>query len=325
MILRVTAVLASLALLAAPADAAIRHVIVIAMENTDAVKAGSASHDYIYGNKVDAPWLNDALSAEAASAVNFSDELSAYRSEPHYVVIEAGTNKFADTTFICDNDPLKSCSYIFPKPNWTRSTQHLAAQIEAAARPALTWMTYQEDIDARTTGACPIHSAGYYAAKHNPFVFFGDIAGAPPAADNAHCIAHTRDLGRFAADMRAGDLASYVFISPNLCNDMHGAPGCPANRLKSGDDFLKGFLPPVLDWAKSNDAVVFVMWDEGHKGLRIPFYAAGAGVRVNYQGHVAYSHRSVVKTIERIFGLPVLDTVKSATDLGDLFKPGALP
>ncbi len=325
MMLRATAVLACLAVSAAPAAAAIRHVVVIAMENSDAARTGNAGHGYIYGNMADAPWLNGSFSASSARAVNFADALSAFDSEPHYVLMEAGTNSFADTEFRCDNDPLKSCSYIFPKPNWTTSSAHLTAQIEAAARPGLTWMTYQEDIDPRTTGACPIHSAGHYAAKHNPFVFFGDAAGAPPAADNAHCIAHTRDLGRFAADLRAGDLASYVFVSPNLCNDMHGAPGCPGNSVKAGDDFLKRFLPPLVDWATTHDAVVFVTWDEGHKGLRIPFYAAGAGVKANYEGHAAYSHRSLVKTIERIFGLPALATVNSATDLADLFVPGALP
>ena len=67
------------------------------------------------------------------------------------------------------------------------------------------------------------------------------------------------------------------------------------------------------------------MWDEGKKGLKPPFYAAGAGVKPGYASDTRYSHRSVVKTIGRIFGLPQLDSVKSATDLSDMFKPGVLP
>jgi hypothetical protein len=318
-------VLAALAAMSLPAAAApIRHVIVIAMENKDAEKESTKSEGYIYGNDRSAPYLNGELARQGARALNFNDGLPGYNSEPHYIVMEAGTHSFADTTFTCDNDPDKSCNYLFGTPNWTSSPDHLTAQLEAAS-PPLSWMTYQEDIDPKTTGACPVNSAGTYAAKHNPFVFFSDIAGSPPSADNAHCIAHTRDLSRFSADMRAGKLANYVFITPNLCHDMHGTKGCRDDTVAQGDGFLKSFLPPVIDWARMNDAVVFVVWDEGRKGLKIPFYAAGAGVKAGHESKVDYSHRSVVKTIGRIFGLPPLDAVKSANDLGDMFEPGALP
>ena len=319
---RFLATLACLVALHAGATAAPRHVIVIAMENKDAGKTAGNSRGYIYGNTKDAPYLNGPLAAGAARATNFTDELSAYNSQPHYVAMEAGTNTFADTTFTCDNDPLKSCSYLFGEPNWTRSTEHLVTQIEAAKR---SWMTYQEDIDPKTTGTCPVRSAGHYVAKHNPFVYFADVAGAPPDRDNAYCIAHTRELGRFLGDMQSGKLASYVFITPNLCHDMHGGPSCGGNAVAIGDDFLNAFLPPVVGWAKQNDAVVFVVWDEGQRGLKLPFYAAGAGVKEGYESKAAYSHRSVVKTIARIFGLPQLASVKTANDLADMFKPGVLP
>lgn len=323
--LRLFLVLVSTAVACLPAAAAPpKHVIVIAMENKDAEKLSDKSHSYIYGNTADAPYLNGPLAAASAHATNFIDEFPDYNSQPHYVAMEAGTNVFPDTTFTCDNDPTENCSYVLGQPNWTKSNAHLTAQMEAAS-PPLTWMTYQEDISPETTGACPIHSAGQYAAKHNPFVYFADIAGDPPAADNPHCIAHTRGLGRFAADMQSGKLANYVFITPNLCHDMHGKAGCRNDTVAAGDDFLKSFLPPVIDWANANNAVIFVMWDEGKKGLKIPFYAAGAGVKQGYAGGTRYSHRSVVKTIGRIFGLPQLEPVKGATDLSDLFTPGKLP
>ena len=92
-----------------------------------------------------------------------------------------------------------------------------------------------------------------------------------------------------------------------------------------GDGFLKSFLPPVIDWARNNEAVVFVVWDEGRKGLKLPFYAVGHGIRPGYESKVTYSHRSLVKTILRIFRLPVLDAVKTANDLSDMFEAGVLP
>lgn len=308
--------------LAIPAQAAPRHVIVIAMENKDSVKASDKSQSYVYGNDEAAPYLNGTLAAEGARALNYVDNLPGLHSQPHYIEMEAGTNEFADTTFTCDKDPGSKCDMLSGRKNWTTSRDHLVAQLTDAGR---SWMTYQESIDPDRTGACPVNSDGQYAVKHNPFVYFADVAGAPPAADNENCIAHTRDLSQFIPDMQAGKLADYVFITPDLCHDMHGAGDCLYNLVADGDGFLAGFLPPVIDWAKANDAVIFLVWDEGKRGLTMPFYALGAGVKPGHESKVEYSHRSLVKTVGRIFGLPELAAVKDANDFADLFEKGALP
>lgn len=311
--------------LAAPVHAAPRHVIVIAMENKDAAEIHPGTRSYIYGNTRDAPYINGELMQQASRASFFVDELLKERSQPHYILMEAGRATFDDTRFNCDNDPGESCDLLSGRPNWTKSREHLTAQIEAARNPKLTWMTYQEGLEPDKTGACPVHSAGLYAAKHNPFVYFSDIAGEPPDASNAHCIAHTRDLRQFVADMKANTLANYVFVTPNLCNDMHGARQCGKKDVATGDAFLKSFLPPVLSWAQQNKAVVFVLWDEGRAGKTLPFFAAGWGVKPNHESKVRYSHRSVLRTIERILGLPTLAAVADAPDLSDMFEPGVLP
>lgn len=310
--------------LAVPCLAAPKHVIVIAMENKDAKPKGTRAHSYIYGNLRDAPFINRTLSGQAARAANFIDELMKDRSQPHYILMEAGRTIFEDAHFECDNDPLKSCGFLSSRPNWTKSREHLTAQFEDAGRPELNWMTYQEGISPAVTGACPVHSSGLYAAKHNPFIYFSDVSGEPPSRDNRHCISHTRELSRFAEDMASNALASYVFITPNLCHDMHGALSCATGKIAAGDEFLRTFLPPLLDWAGRNEAVVLIVWDEGSESEKIPFYAAGWGVKRGYESEVRYSHRSLVKTIERIFDLPVLDAVQDASDLSDMFEAGAL-
>lgn len=325
--LRFRALCAFLMLAAVPAmsqaaHAAPRHVIVIAMENKDSFKASDKSRSYVYGNADAAPYLNHVLPKQGARALNYIDDLPGLPSQPHYIEMEAGTNEFADTAFTCDRDPGKKCDPLSDRKNWTESRDHLTAQLEDAGR---SWMTYQEGIDPQTTGACPVHSDGFYAVKHNPFVYFADVAGAPPSGDNANCIAHTRRLSNFMGDMQSGKLADYVFITPDLCHDMHGASDCEDNLVAEGDAFLAGFLPRVVDWSKRNDAVIFLVWDEGKRGLRMPFYALGSGVKQGYESKVEYSHRSVVKTVERIFGLPTLPAVKDANDLEDMFEPGVLP
>jgi len=316
-------VLFCIASLTVPCAAAPRHIIVIAMENKDASdRAGD--HEYIYGNK-DAPYINGELSAQAARATNFVDDTNAHLSQPHYIQMLAGRTVFHDADFACDHDPLEPCSDSTKRQNWTTSSGHLMAQLDAARDPALTWMTYQEGYNPGKTGACPIHSDGLYAVKHNPFVYFADVSGDPPSTENGYCIAHTRELGQFEADMKAGTLANFVFITPDLCNDMHGASSCPNRTVAHGDRFLGSFLPPIVVWAKKNDAIIFVTWDESSGSRTMPFFIAGAGVKAGYVSDVKYSHSSELRTAERIFGLPVLNAVKDAFDFSDMFEPGILP
>jgi phosphatidylinositol-3-phosphatase len=290
---------------AAPAGPStnVQHVFVIAMENHDSVE--------IYGDMTDAPYINGTLLAMGAHATNFTDELSiAIPSEPHYVWMEAATNAFSDATFTSDADPSAS--------NSTSSTAHLATQIGASA--SATWRTYQEGLDATATGACPIHSSGFYAAKHDPFVFFQDLVGSTPSATSAACVAHHKAYSAFAADLAAGDVASYTFITPNLCNDMHGAGGCPiANTIASGDMWLSAELPRILAYATAHGGLVLLTWDEGDTTGKMPFIALGPTVKAGYPGGVSYSHSSLVKSIEEILGLPVLAKAASANNLSDLF------
>ncbi|HEX3595969.1 MAG TPA: alkaline phosphatase family protein [Polyangiaceae bacterium] len=285
----------------------IEHVFVIAMENHD--------QSQIVGDSADAPYINDTLIKNYASTSKFVDTLDlAIPSEPHYVLVESGTNAFADVTFTGDGNP--------SDVNSTASTEHLVTQMKAAN---VSWMSYQEGLDA-TSGACPIDSSGFYAPKHDPFIFFQDVSGSPPSGTNAYCVAHHAPASQLAADLASDAVAAYNFITPNLCNDMHGAAGCPnSNSIRSGDDWLGANLPALITYAAAHKGVVFVLWDEGAATLSIPFLAIGPTVKKNYVGNVKYTHGSVVKSVERIFGLPYLAKVAGENDFTDLFEPGSFP
>ena len=56
----------------------------------------------------------------------------------------------------------------------------------------------------------------------------------------------------------------------------------------------------------------------------MPFLAVGPGVKANYTGTVAYTHSSIIKSVERILGLPILSTVSSANDLHGSVQRGVL-
>jgi hypothetical protein len=285
-------------------------IFVIPMENE--------SSSAIYGDTTNAPYINNTLMPMAAYATNFMDELpSSIPSEPHYVWMEAGTNSFSDITFTTDSDASAS--------NSTSSTAHLVTQLHAAG---IGWISYQEGI---TSGSCPVssNSGTFYAAKHDPFVFFEDVSGNPPSSSNANCAAHHKPYSSFASDLAAGNLPPYVFITPNLCHDMHGASGCPSGtstsaNIQAGDTWLSQELPRILNYAASHDGIVYLIWDEGSSNQLIPFLLFGPHVKTGTSA-TTYTHSSMLKSIEEQLGVPVLSKVTSANDFSGMFQPGYFP
>ena len=279
-------------------------IFVIPMENK--------SQAQIYGDMTNAPYINGTLMVAYPHSTNFGDELPALVSEPHYVWMESGSNSFSDHVFSGDSDPSAT--------NSTNSTAHLVAQLQTAG---ISWMSYQEGI---TAGTCPIASIGatFYACKHDPFVFFQDVSGSPPSSANAGCAAHHKPLPSLTTDLQNKTVATYNFITPNLCNDMHGATACPqgnsvSGSIKAGDDWLKANLPPIIDYAMAHNGYVFVTWDEGDATNLIPFIAIGKNAIAGRAGAVAYTHSSLLKSEEEILGVPVLGSATSANDFSDLF------
>jgi hypothetical protein len=288
---------------------AIRYVFVIPMENHD--------EGEVVGNAKDAPYINGTLLPAYASTSNFVDQFAiSTPSEPHYVWMEAGTNMFADHTFTNDDVPSAT--------NSTADTAHLVTQI-AKATNGVSWRSYQQGL-SDATGACPIAASGHYVPRHDPFVFFQDVAGNPPSKTNAACAQHHSAIEALSADLMNGSVATYDFVTPDLCNDMHGQSGCPdSNLVHAGDAWLAATLPALISFVNEHAGVVFIVWDEGDSTTKIPFVAVGPGVKPGYTGALKYTHGSLLKSVEEILGLPVVPSVASENDFADLFAPGQFP
>lgn len=287
---------------------AIQVIFVVALENHDTTE--------IVGNTTDAPYLNGLL-ASYASASNFVDQFAiSTPSEPHYIWMEAGTNEFDDRVFTGDSSPSAT--------NSTADTNHLVTQIKNATS-GISWLSYQEGLDA-STGACPVSSSGHYVARHNPFVFFRDVSGDPPSKTNTYCAAHHKALDALALDLTNQAVATFNFITPDLCHDMHGQSGCPdKNLVHSGDDWLASNLPPIIAYVNAHAGVIFIVWDEGDKTTKMPFLAVGPGTKQGYVSSVSYMHGSLLKSAELILGLPVSARVAGDNDFADLFEAGKFP
>jgi phosphatidylinositol-3-phosphatase len=165
------------------------------------------------------------------------------------------------------------------------SARNLADTLEGAEK---TWKTYAESLPRPGfTGA----TAGRYAKKHVPFLYFRDIVASPARRRNVVPLTQLR------TDLSAGTLPDFSLIVPNMCNSMHDC------SVHTGDRWLARTIPPLL---RLPNTVVFVTFDEGYGRNHVPTLAAGTAVRPGARVTVRTGHYSLLRTIEDIWGLPPL-------------------
>ena len=105
-------------------------------------------------------------------------------------------------------------------------------------------------------------SGALYVLKHDPFMLFTDIANNPQQADNVV------PLTQLTTDLNSNNVPQFVWISPNVCNDMHGgAADCPYSNpnaiIQDGDNFLSQWITAIMSSkARTGNSVIFITWDE---------------------------------------------------------------
>jgi hypothetical protein len=271
----------------------IQTVFMILMEN--------ASWPDVVGG-TNAPYITKTLLPQSSYASNMFT-IGAFGSLPQYLWLESGTNWGINDS----SDPAS---------HQVHSTNHFVLQLEAAG---ISWRAYEDSISGTT---CPTASSGLYAAFHNPFVYFDDIY-----TNASRCTNYIRPYTELARDLTNNTVARYNFITPNLCNDMHGGTGCAAgvNRILLGDIWLSSEVPRIMaSPAYTNNGAIIITWDEGTANVPGPFgtivlspLAKGGGYRMT--NHL--DHTATFRTLQEIFKVPFLYSAKNATGLGDLFKP----
>lgn len=275
---------------------ALKTVWIIVMEN----------HDWedIEGSK-SAPYINGTLLPMGAHAAHYASPYEIHPSEPNYIWMEAG-----DDLEIRDNDD--------PAWNYRTTKNHLTRHLDTAG---VSWRSYQESIQP---GLCPIASSGRYGAKHNPMMFFDDVTdGRNPYSK--YCIEHVKPYEELARDLEAGNVARYNFITPNMCSDMHDSDeGCETrDSVKNGDLWLSREVPKILaSKAYQEGGVLFITWDESEDAESAPIgmIALSKHAKPGYEGQIAYTHSSLVRTVQDIFAVkPYMRDANNVAALDDLF------
>jgi hypothetical protein len=274
---------------------ALKTAFVIVMENKDwASITGSPS----------APFVNSVILPKAAMADNYRDNPKrVHPSEPNYIWMEAG-----DNLAIRDDDD--------PDENYRTTKKHLVSLLQAADVP---WKSYQQGISGK---ACPLAKENDYAPKHNPMVFFTDVTDGNNG-NSANCIEHVRPESELAADLANNAVSGYVFITPDLCNDMHDSAGCASpDSVANGDAWLSREVPKILaSKAYQEGGALFITWDEGEDADEpIGMVVLSPLAKTGYHTSTAYNHSSLLRTMQEIFGVePLLRDAANAKSLGELF------
>jgi phospholipase C len=254
----------------------------------------------IIGNQ-SAPFINQLI-AKNALAAGYHDSY-VHPSEPNYLWMVSGQN-FG----ILDDSS--------PSSHTIESTSHIADQIELAG---LTWRSYQESMGA----PCGLKSSGRYAAKHDPFVFFADINGwdGTTFQPSQRCIDHVVDYSELDKDLASNNVPDYVFITPNLDNDMHDG------SVKQGDTWLSNELPKIFASPQfQNGGVLFLLWDEGSgtfgAGDDPPFIAISPSAKPGFVSRTDYDTSSYLLSVQKMLGLdalPCAEQTADAASMDDLF------
>ena len=182
----------------------------------------------------------------------------------------------------------------------------LADTLEAAGK---TWKTYAEDLPyPGYTGA----GTGRYAKKHDPFLYFADVAGSRARRDRVV------PFPQLARDVARRRLPDFALLIPNLCDDMHDCP------VATGDAWLKAHVVPLLHSPALAGGVVFVVFDEGSSGEggggHVEALALGPMVKPGSVFARPTNHYGLLRTIEDAWGLPRLGLSRTATPIGGIWK-----
>jgi hypothetical protein len=350
-------------------------LFVIAMENHNFTQPPTqTSPQQIYGNPA-APYINSLITPGNPNAAHVSYALNylnsgtgVHPSEPNYVWNEAGSDfgfhSDADPAAVNGNTFYDNSAQIVSQLTANGSTisfwhfnytPHLTGQLTEAGIP---WKNYQEDVQLSVS---PVVSASgtngpvnpfygttqyNYAVKHNPMAFFADSA-----FQNVYPLAQLFD------DLGNNAVGKYNWITPNQFNDAHTAlnggfnyngfhyTGDSAN-IAQGDNFLATVIPQIMaSKVYQHNGAIIIWWDETEGGddtsrtlqeVVISPLAKGNA----YASSVPMNHSSDAKTIEEIFGLPLINNpipatetnnyggynnVATVNDLSDLFMSSVIP
>ena len=173
----------------------------------------------------------------------------------------------------------------------------------------ISWAGYMENMPVAgytggDTGGDDGYGDEFYVQHHNPFVYFPSLAG--------ELSTHVKPLTSMAADLNSLDPPAFVWVTPNMVDDMHDGP------LSAGDTWLSQEIPTIQAsrWYRQGGAII-LSWDEGQD-------SDTSGITGGDGGHIAaivisqalsgsppnttpIDDAGILRSIETVYGLTYLN------------------
>ncbi len=203
-------------------------------------------------------------------------------SEPNYLAL------FGGSTFGLSSD---KC----PVSEGTKA--NLGSELLGAG---FTFKGYSEGLPKTGSTVC---TSGEYARKHSPWVNYSNV----PTSDSL-------PFTSFPSSTNYASLPTVSFVIPNLRDDMHDG------TIAQADTWLKSKLSAYATWAKSNNSLLIVTWDEDDytENNQIPTIFYGADVTTGKYDETV-NHYNLLATLEQMYGLAKVGSSSSATAITDIF------
>src|SRR2546426_2111468 len=226
----------------------------------------------------------------------------------------------------------------------TITSPNLVDRFEAAG---LSWKAYMEN--QNVASGCVTTTQLPYFPRHNPLVQFQDITNNTNRC-NKVVLANPTSCGSVTDctllnDLNSSSSPNFMWLTPNVCNDMHGNSTCTngctsmgTTCIVDGDNYLSSLVPSILNSKTFNTtrSALFITFDEGtgfcplNGSSEECMYAVWAGpvARTGFVTSRLYNHYSFLKTVEINWNLTSLTANDAnATPMTEFFSSysGASP
>jgi hypothetical protein len=312
-------------------------------------------------NSVDVSYASNYTNVPPQTASSPSGAGVVHPSEPNYIWSEAGQT--APNGVRTDADPSAANGNILPTTTpslsatlqangktWTSYQEDtqlvtVGGQLTNTVKPSSQYtVPLTSSSGTSSTYSNPYNGSHQYnyAVKHDPQAFFAATNG-PGSAQNY------APLQALATNLANNTVSNYNWITPDQYNDMHSTLSGgftyhgvhytgDAASIAQGDNFLSQIVPLIeASQAFKNNGAIIIWNDEtegdgastaGFTSTEIVISPLAKGNA--YTNTISYDHSSDLRTLQEIFGVdpstgtPWIGDAANATDLSDLFKPGAL-